>query len=78
MDAFEKTVMDRIHDLLVYRRWFRQHRWADWPQERHDYEVELRALVTLARKARKLSAAAPDPLDEYKSFHDWQAAEATR
>ena len=68
----EALVMNRIHDLLVYRRWFREHRWADWPQERHDYDVELRALVRLARQARKLGA--PDPMDAAKAYHDWQAA----
>jgi hypothetical protein len=66
----EAIVMDRIHDLLVYRRWFRQNRWADWPVERREYEVELRALVRLARKARKETTDHPKDA----SYHDWQAA----
>lgn len=69
----EQLVLNRIHDLLVYRHWFRTNRWADWPTIRAEYEIELRALVRLARQARRLEAAKPDPMDAFKSYHDWQA-----
>ena len=54
--ALRAIVEERVRQLWSYRQWFRSHRWADWPQERRDLDVELRALVRLARKARRLAA----------------------
>jgi hypothetical protein len=69
----EAIVMARISELLIVRGWYRRYRWtAEWSPRRQEYEVELRALVKIARKARKL--APPDPIDEAKAYHDWQAA----
>lgn len=76
--AHRVVLEERIRDLLKLRKWYRQNRWAEWPDLRHENEIELRALVALGRKARKLAANAPDPLDQYKSFHDWQAAGPVR
>lgn len=70
----EQIVLNRIHDLLTYRTWFRKHRWADWPAIRTEYEIELRALVRLARQARKAEAAKPDPMDQFKSYAEWSAS----
>ena len=80
-EAFESVVMARIRELWHSRSWWRQNRWADWPDIRRDETAELRSLVKLARMARKLAAAKPDPLDQFKSYHDWQSsamAEAIR
>ena len=73
-DTHRQVMEDRIRDLWKIRQWYRQNRWAEWSDLRRENQVELRALVALGRRARKLAAAAPDPLDEYKSYHDWQAA----
>ena len=70
--AHRVTIEARIDVLLQRRKVDR--RVATWSQGRHDREVELRALVRLARSARKLAAAAPDPMEQYKSYHDWQIA----
>lgn len=66
------AVEERIRELLGYRKWFRLNRWADWPPERHDYDVELRALVKLARKSRAI--AAPDPIDQFKGWTESEKA----
>ena len=72
------AVLARIRLLWSYRRWWRENRWADWPVERQALEIELRALVRVARQARRV--AAPDPIDLYRaaadrglSYHDVQA-----
>jgi hypothetical protein len=67
----EAIVMARISELLIVRGWYRRYRWAaEWSPRRQEYEVELRALVKIARKWRKEQ---PDhPRDA--SYHDWQAA----
>jgi hypothetical protein len=71
----EAIVMARISELLIVRGWYRRYRWAaEWSPRRQEYEVELRALVKIARKWRKV--ATPDPLDQFKSYadyHSWQA-----
>ena len=69
----EQIVMARIAELLSYRRWWRSNRWADWPEIRTAHEIELRALVRLARAFRRVEAAKPDPLDQAKSFAEWSA-----
>lgn len=48
-----RVVMERIAELLRYRRWWRANRWADWPTVRYDLDTELRALLRLAREARR-------------------------
>lgn len=73
--ALAATVEERIRVLWAERKWWRQHRWADWPDIRHDHDVQLRELVRLARQARKIAAAAPDPMDRYKSLADWTESE---
>lgn len=54
---------DRIWELWRYRQWWRANRWADWPDLRHEHDIELRALVAVARKARDLSRPAIESLD---------------
>ena len=50
--ATEQVLLDRIAELLRYRRWYRQHPYTvDWPS-RQEHAAELRALVRLARSAR--------------------------
>jgi hypothetical protein len=52
MDPYETAVMDRIHELLKYRRWFDEYRWLKpylWPA----FRAELLVLLRLARKVRK-------------------------
>lgn len=54
--AYRVVVEARVAELLRYRRWYRAHRWANWPMLRQEVDVELRALVRLARQARRLAA----------------------
>ncbi len=73
----EAIILDRIADLWKLRKWYRENRWAEWSDLRRENYIELRALVKLARMARKT----PDPMDAFKSYHDWQSsvsAEALR
>lgn len=70
--ALRVAVTERIVELIAYRRWYRQNRWADWSVERREHEVELRALLRVARTARRASRAALGPATG-QSFHDWQA-----
>ena len=65
-EAIGTAVLGRIRELWAYRAWWRANRWADWPAVRHDLELELRALVRLARAARRVEAARPDPMAEAK------------
>ena len=52
---------ERIHELLAFRRWYREHTWTcSWPT-RYENDAELRALVRLARHARRIAATAADP-----------------
>jgi hypothetical protein len=73
-DPYRLAIEQRIATLLEWRRWYRTNRWADWSDLRREHTAELRALVRLARAARK--AATPDPIDAYKAgldYHGWQA-----
>ena len=63
MDRYRTVIDERIHDLWVYRNWYLKHPWTlDWPTRQEDL-LELRALVKLARKARKVERVtiAPKP-----------------
>ncbi len=74
--ALDTIVLERIAELLRYRSWYVRNPWArgpEWDDMRHDDRVELRALVRLARKARKHPA--PDPMDLAKSYADWTSGE---
>jgi hypothetical protein len=54
-EAYRAALDDRIHQLLVYRRWYRAHPWTlDWPS-RQEHAAELRALVKVARRARRVA-----------------------
>ena len=64
---------ERIRALWRYRSWYRTHRWAEWPLRRHETDAELRALVRLLRKARRLAAKAPDPVTTAKAEADRHA-----
>ena len=74
-EAIGTAVLGRIRELWAYRAWWRANRWADWPAVRHDLELELRALVRLARAARRAEAARPDPITLARGYDDWTNAE---
>ncbi len=71
-DSYRVVVMDRISELLRWRIWYRDNRWADWSVERQAHMAELRSLVRLARQARKVEA---DPLTLAKGYGDWTTGE---
>lgn len=56
--AYRAVLDDRIAELWRYRAWWRSHRWAEHPLRRIETDIELRALVRLARKARDLARPA--------------------
>lgn len=80
--ALRVVIEERIAELWAWRAWYRQRAdWASFMGLRAEHDAELRALVRLARRARKIAAAAPDPIDSYRSalergigYHDHQAA----
>ncbi len=65
--AYRALVDERIHQLLANRRWYRANLWAQWSDLRREDDAELRALLKIARAARKMGAAVPDPIDRYKA-----------
>lgn len=79
--AYRIAVEERIATLWRYRAWWRAHRWAEWPLRRQETDIELRALVRLARSARKAARRLEERRDpvtvakgEYPmAYHDWQA-----
>jgi hypothetical protein len=52
-EALQQLIEARIAELWKYRAWWRAHRWADWPDVRREADVELRALIRIARQARR-------------------------
>jgi hypothetical protein len=68
--ALAVVVDERIRELLGYRRWYRHNRWAVWTDLRLEHEIELRALVRVARRARRVAAMAYDPMTQAKA---WEA-----
>lgn len=76
--AYGIAVEERIRDLWTWRAWYRrQPNFAVWLDLARDNDRELRALVTIARRARRLAAAAPDSVDSWKRYRDdgWSEAE---
>jgi len=72
--AYRTLVDERIHQLLVNRAWYRKNLWANWTVLRAEDDIELRALLKIARAARKMAAAAPDPVDQYKGWTEAEMA----
>lgn len=50
--ALRVLIHERIAELWRWRKWDREHLWAEWTTRRAERAVELRALVRLARAAR--------------------------
>jgi hypothetical protein len=68
--ALRVAVTERVVELLAYRRWYRQNRWAEWSDMRIQHETELRALlrvVRLAKRAAETTVVDAEP--------EWQEAE---
>lgn len=72
--AYRVLVDQRIHDLLANRRWYRANLWAHWSDLRKEDDAELRALLRLARAARKMARSAPDPIDQYRGWTESEKA----
>ena len=70
----EAVVLERIRELLVFRRWYRQNRWANWSDLRKEHETELRALVRLVRQSRRIAkAASSDRIYHELGYHQAQS-----
>ena len=72
--ALQVVMEQRVAELLRYRRWWRANRWADWPELRTQNDAELRALVKLMRRARRIAATAYDPITMAKQ-RGWTESE---
>lgn len=66
--AYRIAVEERITNLLATRAIYRRN--PVWTEGRRSVEVELRALVRLARQARRIAALGPDEIDVYKVARD--------
>lgn len=79
--ATEQLLVERIAELWRWRSWYRaQANWSHWMNLARDNDVELRALLRIARRGRRLAAQAPDPLTEAKGWRErrdagWTEAE---
>jgi hypothetical protein len=77
----ESLVLDRIAELWRFRAWYRrQVRWDMWMDLAIRNDHELRALVTLARRARRLTEGtelAPDDMTTAKAWGEmgWSESE---
>lgn len=68
--ATEAALLERIRELWTFRAWYaRQPRQDYWWDLATRNTVELRALVQVARKARRAVDATPDPMDLAKADH---------
>lgn len=61
--CYRIAIEQRIAELWRYRQWWRANRWAEHPLRRQETDIELRALVRLARAARRGAAAAARDYD---------------
>ena len=63
---------EAIREHLIDRRWYRRQRHTTlYADLAHENDVALRALVAVARRARRLSAKADVPIDT----HGWTPGE---
>ena len=75
-DTYRVVIDERIAQLWRDLHWYRhQPRPAHWFGLAMEARRELHVLLPLARKARRLAAAQPDPMDQYKSLAEWTEAE---
>jgi hypothetical protein len=73
--ALEAVVMDRIHTLWGYRKWYREHNgWL--VQDRVEHTAELRYLLQIVRKSRALAAPAIERADDVTAAKHAAAARA--
>jgi hypothetical protein len=73
--ALQVVVEERIRELIRFRKWYRsQPYWSNWMDLARDNDNELRALVRLARRARRIAATAYDPMTMAKQ-RDWTESE---
>lgn len=76
--AVTASLEGRISVLWQRRAVDRRVYGAAWPQGRHDREVELRALVAVARAGRRLARQTmeqADPVTVAKRYADWTEPE---
>jgi hypothetical protein len=68
----ETVLLERIGELWRFRSWYRRQVRQDfWMDLAKRNDEELRALLKVARRARRLSDAAPDPIDASKRWHEY-------
>jgi hypothetical protein len=60
MDVYERFLLEAIRERIADERWYRVNRWAVWTDLRRENRAVLRALVKLARHARKAERLAEE------------------
>lgn len=71
--AHRVVIEERIAELWRWRSWYRARAHTlTWPV-RYDNAIELRALVRVARTARRMARGAAAGQPRGVSYHDWQA-----
>jgi hypothetical protein len=79
--AVTVALESRIHELAVHRNWYVVNRWArgpEWDEMRRDDRLELRALIRLAHKGKRLAREAVERTDAVsiaKAYADWTSGE---
>jgi hypothetical protein len=69
--ALDAEIEGRLHD----RRWYRERPWTlDWPV-RAENEVALRALIRVARDARRIARPAIERADPISAYQGWTESE---
>lgn len=65
-DPYRRLIEDRIAELEMFQRWYDQHRHLSFHVLEGEHRVELFALVRIRDEARRIEAARPDPIDDWK------------
>lgn len=74
-DIYRVAIEREIRDRRTTERWYRANRWAEWPDLRRENLVILRALVRLARAARRQARAEGiDPITQAKGMTESERA----
>lgn len=73
--AYRIAIDERIRELIAWRRWYRQHaEWGSFMVLAAEHRAELRALLKLARQARRTARPVVermDPMTEAEARYAW-------
>jgi len=70
------VLAEAIREHLIDRRWYRSQRHTTlYADLAHENDIALRALVAVARRARRLAATETDPITEAKGYQEHTESE---